>query len=226
MFLDKSEYLKTRDQIYVFTTLFLFDEGFLKKEKSACNSFVKLITDMAPMFRCSGVGPLFVRTGSSSSSNEQSSTPRAARCKTMHRRECAKPLISKGETFTRVPSVTRVFSRVSSNTPEPGWAFSRAFHRVSSTTPEPTGRQVHKGIDPTLAFERVSSYLFERGASVQSQRLQRGTSITTDATDMPSMIHRTSSTDMLANFQTLKVQGASSSMSPCPSSLSCSLSIA
>ena len=171
--------------------------------------------------RCSGVGPLFIRTGSSSSSNDQPRTPRAARCKTMHRHECAKPLITKGGTFTRVPSITRVFSRVSSNTPEPGWAFSRAFSRVSSTSPEPTGRQVRKGIDPTLAFERVSSCLFERVASVQRQRLQRGTSITTDATDMPSMIHRTPSTDMLADFQTLKVQEASwSTSSTCSWSLS------
>ncbi len=167
---------------------------------------------MAPTQRCSGVGPLFVRTGSSSSSNEQCRTPRSARCKTMPRHECAKPLITKGETFTRVPSITRVFSRVSSNTPEPGWAFSRAFARVSFTTPEPTGRQVHKGIDPTLAFELVSSCLFERVASVQSQRLQRGSSITTDATEIPSMIHRTPSTEMLADFQTLKVQGSRGSL--------------
>ncbi len=172
---------------------------------------------MAPMMRRSGVGPLFVRTGSSSSSNEQPRTPRATRCKTVHRHECAKTLITKGGNFSRVPSITRVFSRMSSNTPEPGWAFSRAFSRVSSTTPEPTGRQLHHGIDPTLAFERVPSCLFERVSSLQSQRMQRSTSITTDATDMPSMIHRTPSTDMLADFQTLKVQEASST---CSSSLS------
>jgi hypothetical protein len=119
----------------------------------------------------------------------------------MHRHECAKPLITKGGTFTRVPSITRVFS------PEPGWAFSRAFSRVSSTTPEPTGRQLHDGIDPTLAFERVPSCLFERVSSLQSQRMQRGTSITTDAADMPSMIHRAPSTEILADFQTLKIKG-------------------
>jgi len=45
-------------------------------------------------------------------------------------------------------------------------------------------------------------------AWLQSQRMQRGTSITTDATDMSSMIHRTPSTEMIADFQTLKVQGS------------------
>ena len=169
---------------------------------------------MAPTVRRSGVGPLFVQTGTlSSCSIEQARTPRAARCKTMPRHECVKPLITKAEIFTRLPSTTRV-SRVPSNKPEPGWTFSRVFSRVSSmedvsfTTSEPRGRQVHTDIDLSLAFERESSCLVERVSCVQSQRLQRGTSITTDAADMPSMIHRAPSTEILGDFQTLKIQGS------------------
>ena len=169
------------------------------------------------MRRC-GVGPLFVRTGSSSSSNEQPRTPRAARCKPMHRHECAKPLITEGGIFARAPSITRVFSRVSSNTPEPGWAFSRVFSRmsftedVSSTTSEPRSRQVHTDIDPSLAFERVSYVQsnFEqlRVSSVKS-RLTRNSSISTcmgALLRVPAMMHRTPSMEMIEDFQNLEVQ--------------------
>jgi hypothetical protein len=116
----------------------------------------------------------------------------------MSKAECLAGCRVRPKTFTRVPSITRYLR-------------------------EPTGRQVNKGIDPTLAFERVSSCLFERVSSVQSQRLQRDTSITTDATETPSMIHRTPYTEMLEDFQTLKVQGASSGILTCSSSLACSL---
>ena len=79
---------------------------------------------------------------------------------------------------------------------------------MSATTIELIEKQEEKGIDRTLAFERESSCLVERVSCVQSQRLQRGTSITTDAADMPSMIHRAPSTEILGDFQTLKIQGS------------------
>ena len=150
------------------------------------------------MLRRSGVGPLVVRTGSSSSSNEQARTPRAARCKTMPRHEYAKPLITNDQTSPRVLSIAKVsaFPRASSNTTE----FA-----------EMTGKQEQKGI---LAFERVSSVqcqsVFDelRLSSVE-RRLKRGSSITTCVMDVllaPSMIDSTPSMEMLEDFQKLEVQ--------------------
>ena len=149
------------------------------------------------MLRRHGVGPLVVRTGSSSPSNEQARTPRAARCKTTRRHEYAKPIITKDQTSPRVLSIARV----------------SAFD-VSSTTTEMTGKQEQKGMYPTLAFERVSSVQsqsnFEelRVSSVKS-RLKRSSSITTCVMDLlraPSVIHRTPSMEMLEDFQKLEVQ--------------------
>ena len=150
------------------------------------------------MLRRNGVGPLVVRTGSSSPSNEQARTPRAARCKTMRRHESAKSLITRDQTSPRMLSIARV----------------SAFGRVSSTTTEMTGKQEQKGMYPTLAFERVSSVQsqsnFEelRVSSVKS-RLKRSSSITTCVTDLlraQSTIHRTPSMEMLEDFQKLEVQ--------------------
>ena len=90
---------------------------------------------MAPMHRRSEVGPLVVRTGSSSCSNEEARTPRTARVKTMPRNECAKPL-PNDQTAPRALSTARV---------------------LSSTNLEMTGKQEQKDNDPTLAFELVSS---------------------------------------------------------------------
>ena len=136
---------------------------------------------MPPVPRHTGVGPLFVRTGSASSSNEQARTPRAARCKTMPRHECAKPLITK--------------ERLS---------------LVSSTTMDLIEKQEQKGIDRTSAVERVSSVQnkshFEQ--SLKS-RLKRDSSITTCAKALlraPSMTHRTPSMKMIEDFQKLEVQ--------------------
>ena len=150
------------------------------------------------MLRRNGVGPLVVRTGSSSPSNEQARTPRAARCKTMRRHESAKPLITKDRTWPRALSIARV----------------SAFARVSSTTTEMTGNQEQKGIYPTLAFERVSfvqsqSNFEELRVSSVKSRLKRSSSITTCVTDLlraPSMIQRTPSMEMLEDFQKLEVQ--------------------
>ena len=150
------------------------------------------------MLRRNGVGPLVVRTGSSSPSNEQARTPRAARCKTMRRHEFAKSLITRDQTSPRMLSIAR----------------DSAFARVSSTTTEMTGKQEQKGMYPNLAFERVSSVQsqsnFEelRVSSVKS-RLKRSSSITTCVTDLlraQSPIHRTPSMEMLEDFQKLEVQ--------------------
>ena len=153
----------------------------------------------ARMLRRSGVGPLVVRTGSSSCSNEEARTPRTARCKAMRRHEYVKPLLTKDHTSPRVLSSASV----------------SAFARVSSTTTEMTGKQEQEGMYPTLvALERVSSVQsqsnFEelRVSSVKS-RLKRSSSITTCVTDLlraPSMIHRTPSMEMLEDFQKLEVQ--------------------
>ena len=144
------------------------------------------------MHRRSGVGPLVVRTGSSSCSNEDARTPRTARFKTMPRHECAKPH-PNDKTPPRVLSIARVDSQ---------------------TNLELTFKKEQKGIDPTLAFERVSSVQsqsnFEelRVSSVKS-RLKRSSSITTCVTDLlraSSKIHRTPSMEMLEDFQKLEVQ--------------------
>ena len=156
------------------------------------------ILKVARMLRRNGVGPLVVRTGSSSPSNERARTSRAARCKTMCRHEFAKPLLKKDQVSPRALSIARV----------------SAFARVSSTTTEMTGNQEQKGIYPTLAFERVSfvqsqSNFEELRVSSVKSRLKRSSSITTCVTDLlraPSMIHRTPSMEMLEDFQTLEVQ--------------------
>ena len=136
---------------------------------------------MPPVPRNSGVGPLFVRTGSSSSSNEQARTPRAARCKTMPRHECAKALITK-----------------------------ERLAMFSSTTTELIQKQEQKGIDRTLAVERVS-FLQNNSPFEQplESRLKRDSSITTCAKALlraPSMTHRTPSMKMIEDFQKLEVQ--------------------
>jgi hypothetical protein len=153
--------------------------------------------NVAPMLRRSGVGPLVVRTCSSSSSNEHARTSRAARCKTMPRHEYAKPLITKDQKHHRASSL--------------------AFSRVSSTTTgiaEMTGKQEQKSMYPTLAFECVSSVqrqsnFYELRVSPVESRLKRGSSITTCVMDVlraPSMIHSTPSMGMLEDFQKLDVQ--------------------
>ena len=152
----------------------------------------KHIHNMAPMHRRSGVGPLVVRTGSSSCSNEEASTPRTARVKTMPRHEGAKPL-PNDENVRRSLSTARV---------------------RSSTNLELAGKQEQKGNDPTLAFVR--------GSSVQSQsnfeelhlspvksRLTRNSSISTcmgALLRVPAMMHRTPSMEMIEDFQNLEVQ--------------------
>jgi hypothetical protein len=148
---------------------------------------------MAPLLRRSGVGSLFVRTGSSSSSDEQVTTPRAARCKTMPRHECAKPLITKD--FLSSP-------RVQSN--------ARASVFVSATTTELINMEEQKGIDPTLAFERMSSsqiHFEQLRVSSMKSRLKRD-SVTTCLMGLlraECMMHRTSSTETLEDFQKLEV---------------------
>ena len=154
------------------------------------------------MLRNSGVGPLLVRTGSSSSNNQTAVMPRAERCHTMPRHECAKPLITKQGSFTRTPSAGRktnirpqkTFTRV------PSITTASSFPRDSPTTTELTSKQECSCIDTNFAFERVSS--------VTSERPKRCPSDTTDATNMPSMIYRVSSTDMFVDFQALNVQGS------------------
>jgi hypothetical protein len=147
---------------------------------------------MATMLRRSGVGPLVVRTGESSSSDEHVKTSRAAGCKTIPRHEYAKPVITNDKYFprARVLPIAKVL----------------AFSRVSSTTTdiaEMTGRQEQKSVYPTLAFERVSSVQRNfhelRVSSVGSRR----PSITTCVMDLlrgPSTIHRTPSMEMLEDW--------------------------
>ena len=159
-------------------------------------------SDIAPMLRYSGVGPLLIRTGSSSSDNELAMMPRAERCQNMPRHECVKPLITKQGSFTRTPSAgcktnvrpQKTFTRV------PSIATVPSFSRDSLTITELTSKPECSGMDPTFAFECVSS--------VTSERQKRRPSDTTDALNMPSMIHRASSTEMFADFQALKVQGS------------------
>ncbi len=156
------------------------------------------------MLRHSGVGPLLVRTGSSSSNNQLAMIPRAERCHTMPRHECAKPLIKKQGSFKRTPSAGRktsltpqkTFARVSSS------ATFSSFSRDYPTTTELINKPGCSCIDtdPNFAYERVSS--------VASERPKRCPSDTTDATNMPSMIHRVSSTEMFVDFQALKVRGS------------------
>ena len=146
------------------------------------------------MLRRSGVGPLVVRAGASSSSDEHVKTSRAARCKTIPRHEYAKPVITNDKYFprARVLPITKVL----------------AFSRVSSTTTdiaEMTGRQEQKSVYPTLAFERVSSVqrnFDELRVSSVGSRLKRP-SITTCVMDLlrgPSTIHRTPSMEMLEDW--------------------------
>ena len=152
----------------------------------------------------SGVGPLLVRTGSSSTHNQLARMPRAERCQTIPRHECAKPLITKQGSFTRTPSAGRktnlrpdkTFSRV------PSIVTVLSFPRDSSTSTELVSKTECLCIDsdPTFAYDRVSS--------VASDRPKRCPSDTTDATNMSSMIHRVSSTEMFVDFQALKVQGS------------------
>jgi hypothetical protein len=155
-----------------------------------------------PMLRYSGVGPLLIRTGSSSSDNELAIMPRAERFQTMPRHECAKLLITKQGSFTRTPSAgcktnmrpQKTFTRV------PSIATVPSFSRDSPTITEQTSKSECSCIDQTFAFERVSS--------VTSARQKRRPSDTTDALNMPSMIHRASSTEMFADFKALKVRGS------------------
>jgi len=153
------------------------------------------------MPRHSGLGPLLARTGSSSSDNQQARMPRAERCHTMPRHECAKPLIKKQGSFTRTPSAGRKTSLTPQKTftRAPSSATVSSFSRDSPTTAELTSKPECSCI-PNFAFERVSS--------VTSDRQKRRPSCTTDALNMPSMIHRTSSTEMFADFQALKVRGS------------------
>jgi len=147
---------------------------------------------MAPMHRRSGVGPLVVRTGSSSCSNEEARTPRTARFKTMPRDECAKPL-PNDQNAPRSLSTARV---------------------VSSTNLEMTGKQEQKDNAPTLAFVRVSSVesqsnFEELRLSPVKSRLTRNSSISTCMRALlrvPSMMNRTPSMEMIEDFQNLEVQ--------------------
>jgi hypothetical protein len=178
-------------------------DTFLRLGKEGSHHIPKMQTMRVPMARHSGLGPLLVRTGSSSSDNQLASMPRAERCHTMPRHECAKPLIKKLGSFTRTPSAGRktsltpqkTFTRVPSSA-------SVSSFRDSSTATELTSKPECSCIDtdPTSANERV--------CSVTSERPKRCPSDTTDATNMPSMIHRTSSTEMFVDFQALKVQGS------------------
>ena len=139
---------------------------------------------MAPMHRRSGVGPLVVRTGSSSCSNEEARTPRTARFKTMPRDECAKPL-PNDQNAPRSLSTARV---------------------VSSTNLE-----MMQDNDPTLAFVRVSSVqsqsnFEELRLSPVKSRLTRNSSISTcmgALLRVPAMMHRTPSMEKIEDFQTL-----------------------
>ena len=107
----------------------------------------------------------------------------------MSKAECLAGCRVRPETFTRVPSITRYLR-------------------------EPTGRQVNKGIDPTLAFELVASVQSQSNfdewcvSSVKS-RLKRNSSISTCMRALlrvPSMMHRTPSMEMIEDFQNLQVQ--------------------
>ena len=144
---------------------------------------------MASMHRCSRVGPLVVRAGSSSSINEEASTPRTARFKTMSRHECAKAS-ANDPTAPRLLSTARV---------------------LSSTNLELTGQQEQKDNDPTLAFELVASVQSQSNfdewcvSSVKS-RLKRNSSISTcmgALLRVPAMMHRTPSMEKIEDFQTL-----------------------
>ena len=145
---------------------------------------------MAPTHRRTGVGPLVVRTGSPSCSNEEARTPRTARFKTVPRHECAKPL-PNDQTVPRALSIARV---------------------VSSTNLELAAKKEQKAIDPTLGCERASYVQsnFEqlRVSSVKS-RLTRNSSISTcmgALLRVPAMMHRTPSMEMIEDFQNLEVQ--------------------
>ena len=178
---------------------------------------------MSTMLRRSAVGPLIVQTGSSSpSSNEQARTPRATRCETMPRIESlrsfqCRQVQQQGKNRTLAidgaPSVNsqRDFKSVSPVT-------IHRPKRPSSITREatdmPSQSRFHRTASPTLAFQgasSVNSYSQRHVKSVSSgkfQRPKRASVITSEATEMPCRIHRTLSTEILEDFQTLKVQGS------------------
>jgi len=78
----------------------------------------------------------------------------------------------------------------------------------------PSQSRFHRTASPTLAFQgasSVNSYSQRHVKSVSSgkfQRPKRASVITSEATEMPCRIHRTLSTEILEDFQTLKVQGS------------------
>ena len=156
------------------------------------------------MRRNCGIGPLLLvgrtEAGSSSSKNDPVRTLRAARCVTMPRQECAKPLIKKPGSFTMKKQGS--FLKKSA---EPG-SFSikkqGSFSKKSAAENKP---QKHSPLEktsdrvPSISFSREPSITTRSKAkagsmlgSMSKQRQQRRPSDTTDATNMPSMIHTSS----------------------------------
>ena len=175
---------------------------------------------MSTMLRRSGVGPLIVQTGSPSS-NEQARTPRAARCETMPRIESLRSFqcrqVQQGKNRTLAiegaPSVNsqRDFKSVS---PVKIQRPKRPSSITREATDMPSQSRFHRTASPTLAFQgasSVNSYSQRHVKSVPSvkiQRPKRASVITSEVTEMPCRIHRTLSTEILEDFQTLKVRGS------------------
>jgi hypothetical protein len=111
------------------------------------------------------------------------------------------------------PLIVRTGSSWSSNehARTPRAARCKTVPRIESLRPA-ARRQVQHGIDQTVGYERVqcvnSQRHFESVSTVKFQRPTRGSSITREATDIPSRIHRTPATEMLEVFQTLKFKGS------------------
>ena len=164
---------------------------------------------MATAERHGAVGPLLVRTVSSSSSNESTEMPRAARCKTSSRPECAKPLITKHGSSKRTRSSADYAASMSAAsmprradkalTRVPSVGMVSEFSRLSSF------RTTKPHIDPT----------FPRVPSVGSPKQKRRASITTEASNLPSMILRTPSMEMVVNFKALEVHTRGLQTSSC-----------
>jgi hypothetical protein len=202
---------------------------------------------MATAERHGAVGPLLVRTVWSSSSNERTETPRAARCKTDSRQECAKALITKpAGSLKRTRSSAPTFARVPSADSPSGSALRQKRGAVSEFSRVSSIRSTNVHIDPTIVrvpsvdslsgsavrrkrgtvseFSRVSSArttnlhidpTIARMPSVDSPKRKRNTSITTEASNMPSMILRTPSMEMVVNFKALEVRTRGLQTSSC-----------
>ena len=154
---------------------------------------------MATAERKGAVGPLLVRTDAPSSRNELTETPRAARCKTNSRKECDKPLITKPGVLKRTRSIADSASSMSaaSMPRRADKALTRVLSggMVSEFSRLSSARTTKQHIDPTIA----------RVLSVGSPKQKRRASITTEASNMPSMILRTPSMEMVVNFTALEV---------------------